>query len=363
MANKYYGRILLLSLSLILFRCFSVYADTLNKANNHVYIASFNVYKLGGVAIKYKEIDDWEVEVDSSIPTRIANLADVIAVGGFHIVALQEVQSGPKGYFAIKDLQKALKENHNMQYRFFISGYIGRGLVPESMAFLYRPHKAKYKRINGERSERISIPGRDLVKTQWVSGDFDFTLISAHLAWGNEEHRDKGYEKIKDIFDNPENYSTDPDIVVLGDFNRYGKGYESVKKLPYDSSKFGAPNITFFDPQFNSKKSVTTTSIHGKGVPNDNPQLISTTVAENTYVYDMILISSDTTEEFPPGGGEAEYGKDFGIIHFDEPDGFGYQENAENMSHNDLKEKYSDHRPLWIRFKTILDEHYDGTWE
>ena len=249
-----------------------------------------------------------------------------------------------------------------MYYRFFISDYIGQGLVPEAMAFLYRPHKAKYKRINGERSVNIEIPGRDLVKTQWVAKNFDFTLISAHLAWGNESHRDAGYEKIKDIFDNPSDYSSDPDIIVLGDFNRFGEGYESVKKLPYDSSKFLAPNVTFFDPGFTTKKNVTKTSISGKGVPNDNPQLVSTTVAQNKKVYDMIMFSVDAAEEFPPGSNEAEYEEDFGIIHFDETSGFGYQSGAASLDHNSLKKAYSDHRPLWMRFKTDAD-HYDGTWD
>ena len=172
----------------------------------------------------------------------------------------------------------------------------------------------------------------------------------------------KGYEKIKDIFDNPSDYSNDLDILVLGDFNRFGKGYESVKKLPYDASKFLAPNITFFDPDFNTKKNVTKASISGKGVPNDNPQLVSTTVSGNKKVYDMILFSVDVAEEFPPGSNEAKYAKDFGIIHFDEADGFGYQAGADSLSHDVLRKAYSDHRPLWMRFKTNGD-YYDGTWD
>lgn len=328
------------------------YGDTLSKTPNHTYIATFNVYKLGAVDDKYKDIESWNDNVDTTIPDRIANTAKVIAVGGFHLVAIQEVRSGPKGYFAIKDLQRALKENHGMRYRFFISDYIGMGLVPEATAFLYRSHKARYKKINGARYVKIEMPGRDLVKTQWVSGNFDFTLISAHLAWGSESNRNAGFKKIKDIFDSPTTYSSDPDIIVLGDFNRLGEGYKSATKLPYDASKFLAPNVTFFDPDFSKIGEVTGSLITGKGVPNDNPQLVSTTVAPNTAVYDMIMFSVDTAEEFPPGTTEAEYAKDFGIIHFDEADGFGFQSGANILSHDDLKEAYSDHRPLWMRFKT-----------
>ncbi len=353
----------LLCILTLLITCFSAYADRITKTPNHVYIATFNVFKLGAVDEKYKNIDDdGSGYTDDTIPQRIENLASVIAVGGFHLVAIQEVRTGKKGYYAIKDLQRALYENHGMRYKFFISDHIGKGLIPEAMAFLYRQHKVKNKLIDGKRSALIGIPGRDLVKTNWIAGSFDFTLISAHLAWGNRSHRNKGYEKIKDIFDNPSSYSNDPDIIVLGDFNRFGNYYDSVKRLPYDTSKFFVPNVTFFDPNFNVKKYVTKASIRGKGVPNNNPQLISTTVAGNKSVYDMVMCSIDVSEEFPTGTNEAEYAKDFGIIHFDETYGYGYQSGADNLTHNELKNAYSDHRPLWIRFKTRGD-FYDGVLE
>jgi len=148
----------------------------------------------------------------------------------------------------------------------------------------------------------------------------------------------------------------------LGDFNRFGAGYEPVKRLTYDETKFLAPNVTFFDPNFNVKKNVTIASIRNKDVPGDNPQLISTTVASNKRVYDMIMFSIDASEEFPAGSGLPEYSKDFGIIHFDEPSGFGYQTGAADLSHEELKKAYSDHRPLWIRFKTNTNNN-DGTWD
>ena len=123
----------------------------------------------------------------------------------------------------------------------------------------------------------------------------------------------------------------------MGDFNRFGKGYELVKKLPYDASKILAPNVTFYDPDFNKKKNVTQTSIRGKDAPNDNPQLVSTSVTANKKIYAVILFSTDFTEEFPPGSDETIYAKDFGIIHFDETNGFGYQSGANSLPHYGLK--------------------------
>ena len=144
----------------------------------------------------------------------------------------------------------------------------------------------------------------------------------------------------------PASFSVDPDIIIMGDFNRFGDQQESVKHLEYQD--FVAPNVTIFDPNFNELKKVTRQSIKGKGIPGDNPQLISTTVAKNTNVYDMFLMTEDVKEELPPN---PEYGKDWGIIHFDEKDGVGHQTGADELKHNALKEAYSDHRPLWFRYK------------
>ena len=325
------------------------------------------MYKLGSVDEKYTSFDEEGDEDNTptifSIPERIQNLANVLSVGHFDLVVFQEVTDGQRGQAAMTDLVQELHNNHNLDYEYFMSDYIGQGLMAEAIAFMYDPNVVKPELLPGSTSlvQNIEIPGRDLVRTQWEAGDFDFTLISAHLAWGNEADRDAGYTKINEIFntDTPSQYSDDPDIIILGDFNRLGNGYDSVKELHYDPNRFLAPNITFFDPLFSEMKSVTKTSISGKGVPNDNKQFISTTVASNSYVYDMILISNDVSEEFPPGTTEAIYGIDFGIIHFDEPNGFWHQAEADKLSHNDLKEAYSDHRPLWMKFRTNTGNNDD----
>lgn len=338
-------------------------SDLLQKEPNHVYICTFNVYKLGTVDEKYTSVEEEGDEDNTpatfSIPGRIKNLAKVLVVGRFDLVVFQEVTDGPRGKAAMDDLVKELRDEHNLNYEFFMSDYIGQGLMAEAIAFMYDPKVIRPELLPGKTSlvQNIEIPGRDLVQTQWEAGNFDFTLISAHLAWGNEAHRDAGFAKVNEILwtGTPSQYSDDPDIIVLGDFNRFGKGYDSIKELEYDADQFLAPNVTFFDLQFSEKKSVTKESVQGltgPRIPSDKKQLLSTTVAKNNYVYDMILLSDDIAEEFPPGTSKATYGIDFGVILFDEPNGFGYQTGADQLDHNALKEAYSDHRPLWMRFKT-----------
>ena len=78
-----------------------------------------------------------------------------------------------------------------------------------------------------------------------------------------------------------------------------------------------------------------------KGAPDDDPQLLSTTVADNELVYDMIMFSSEAEERFPAEPHEAVYGRDFGIIHFDHPGGVGFQAGADKLDHERLKTMYS----------------------
>lgn len=147
---------------------------------------------------------------------------------------------------------------------------------------------------------------------------------------------------------------------MLGDVNRFGTNYTFFETLgAYHPGLFLAPNITFFDPGFKTIKEVKKAHIAGKGIPLDDPQLLSTTVAKNTFVYDVFLLSTDVDEELPGAGNSAVVGTDWGIIHYDEPNGFGYQPGAELLSQNALKVAYSDHRPLWMRFRTNLN-HADG---
>ena len=68
--------------------------------------------------------------------------------------------------------------------------------------------------------------------------------------------------------------------------------------------------MTFFDTGFSEVQEVTAKAIEGKGVPDDDPQLLSTTVADNELVYDVIMFSSEAEERFPAEPHEAVYGRD-----------------------------------------------------
>ena len=67
--------------------------DRLAKQAGFLQLASFNIYKLGGIRKRYKKqkgIKDPQLPLGGEIPERIRNLARVLTVGNFDLVALQE---------------------------------------------------------------------------------------------------------------------------------------------------------------------------------------------------------------------------------------------------------------------------------
>ena len=64
----------------------------------------------------------------------------------------------------------------------------------------------------------------------------------------------------------------------------------------------------------------------------------------------------DVAEEYPGRDQPGQFGVDFGIIAFDETDGFGFHDATQGLTHHQLKTAFSDHRPLWLRFQTNAGE-------
>ena len=339
----------------------------IDKDENSIYIASYNVYKLGDIAQKYKDIDDGLTPHSYDIADRVKNSANLLAAGDFDIITLQEVKDGPGGVAAVLDLVEALQTDHQQHFEVVISDRIGRGLFFETIAFLYKPDRVELVPINGQTTALIESSNprnRKFAKTQWKAGDFDFTLISCHFSFisNDPSRRQADYIKLEEILENPTAYSVDPDIIVVGDFNRFGsakRGEYGVYEMEADPNVWRAPNVTCFDPQFNKIREVKSANISHLNVPHSNPQYLSTTCAKNSKVYDIFFFTSDVSEEFPSGHNEEVYGRDWGIFQFDEVGGVGYVEGMERQTNEAVKHAYSDHRPIWMRFRTNAGE-FDG---
>ena len=372
-----------LALALILLVLPASASGKLTKDPGFIYIASFNVFAFGNVDKRYRNIvHDTDLEkLDGRIPNRISNIAEVLAFGGFDIVSIQELKHGPAGHAAIIDLVRALNDRHDLAYDYILSGKIGEGFLgmPEAIAFLYKPDTVSPEPLDAEGSYSALLPiagGRALVRTQWEAGHFDFTMYAAHLAYGDRAVRRTGFETIARIFERPLDWSHDPDVIVLGDFNRLGEVSEScasgrpsckidpppIKALEYNSRspKFRAPNITAFDRAFSTCPEVRHCRERGVQLPDQDAQLLSTTVSDKyTHAYDAIMFSPDAGEEFPAPLHQARYRLDFGIIHFDHPGGVGFQPHAEEPDHHKISRSHTDHRPVWLRFRTDNPSYSD----
>jgi len=107
------------------------------RTDGEIIIGSFNVYILGNLAEKYTNPETLN---SPEIPKRITAISDVIAVGGFDLVAIQELEYGDPGKAAMRDLVATLKTRHGINYEYFVSDNIGYGFrMYESMASMYKP--------------------------------------------------------------------------------------------------------------------------------------------------------------------------------------------------------------------------------
>lgn len=331
-------------LIIFLFLTNLAFGQVMKQDKSGLYIATYNIYTFG-----------------QHEKAQVSNAAKVLASGSFDLVAIQEVMED-KGEKAINDMVILLKDSFNLNYKAIISENIGDGYKgKERIAFLYKVKSVKPQKINGKPYQIIDVPdGRDFVFTNWKAGKLTFVFGSGHLYYGNDDTPEQKEETLKrrvkelqmvyDFYKNPKEQFGDEDLIFVGDFNRAAL-VPDYKTVNYDTSLYFIPNIEFFDPHLNEIPEVKEKNIEGKGVPNDNPKLVSTTVADgNTFVYDMIICSHSLLDNFQATRSNGKYNHNFGIIAYDDTDGYGYIPEAKKMTnHNTLKENYSDHRPLWIR--------------
>ena len=318
------------------------YAQVMKREANGVYIGTYNIYTFG----KHGN-------------TQVFNAAKVLSSGDFDLVAIQEVM-GAKGEESVSLLTKYLKDSFNLNYSSIVSTDLGQGLGgQERIAFLYKPDVLKSVNYQGKPFQivQVSGDGRDFAFTRWSKGNFDFVLGSGHLFYGDSKEKDstlarrtRELKQVYSFFKDPKKQFGDEDLIFVGDFNRAAL-VPDFKNVSYDTTKYFIPNIEFFDPALNKIAQVKAIDIQGKGVPNDNPKCISSTVAKgNTYVYDMIICSSSLLDNYGAKRAGGKFNTNFGVISYDMIGGIGTILDAtKQSSQTKLKNAYSDHRPVWVR--------------
>lgn len=316
-------------------------AQVMKQDNSSVYIGSYNIYTFG----KHEK-------------TQVYNAAKVLSSGDFDLVAIQEVMDD-EGQKAIDDLIVILNDSFKLQYKAVISSNIGAGLGgKERIAFIYKPDVLRLVPYNGTEIQLVDVPnkGRDFAFTHWTKGDFTFVLGSGHLYYGTGSketilmRRKAELELVYSFYKDPIKLFGDEDLIFVGDFNRAAQ-VDDYKSIAYDTTKYFIPNVEFFDPTLNKFPQVKKENIIGKGIPRDDPKMLSTTVSKNNnYVYDMMICSISLLDNFEAPRNNGKFNNNFGVISYDTIDGIGYiPDVSKSRSTEEFKSLYSDHRPVWIR--------------
>ena len=222
----------------------------------------------------------------------------------YDVVAIQELRDEQVLRRTIYVLKKK-----GYEYDYEISPKVGRK-VKELYAFLFRKNKVKMIKKGKLYSERKDEFIREPFYATFKSGNFDFTLITIHVIYGKskaerkQEVRELGvvYNKIQD------EDSNEQDVILLGDFN-----------LP--------PT----DAAFNLLKTISTMIFLIKPPA-------KTTITDRS-LFDNFWFQKKYVREFT---------EEYGIDKFDEV----------MFNNNDkiAKKIVSDHRPVWAKFNTSLED-------
>jgi PKD repeat protein len=164
-----------------------------------VRIASWNVLKLGA-------------------DTPVADRAAVIAE--YDLVALQEVKS----LDGVQALRDELQNQTEVAWQYVASALTGSGNAAEYYVFVYRTDRVQ--EIEGPRGLYPEPDGDDFVHEPFFAtfraGEFDFTIITVHVVWGDGSAppRVAEVQKLDDVWVYVQSLDPDEDDLLLtGDYN------------------------------------------------------------------------------------------------------------------------------------------------
>jgi endonuclease/exonuclease/phosphatase family metal-dependent hydrolase len=236
-------------------------------------------------------------------PPDLVAIAQVIRESEFDVLAIQEVQLASGGAAAQK-----LRRQLNDPWQVEITPPTGDKLK-ERYAFLYRSDRVEMTSqptiLDGPETPQFDRrPG----VASFRSGNFDFTLVTAHLWYGEKANNAKRRQEAAALARFAKDLAArgpERDVIVLGDFNEMRAN----------------GNLHLFEEQ-------------GWLRINRAPTNLG-----STETFDNILFDPKFTRE---------YADSAGVVNFDETK-FA---NDDKRAANDV----SDHRPVWADFNTALPD-------
>ena len=314
--------------------------NTQGSNQKYIKIASFNIAELGNPDMK----KDFKT---------IAKMID-----RFDLIAIQEVQD-TGGMEAVKMIHAALNAIAVTPYHppLVISG-AGRGHPGnEGYAFIYRDPVRLDDRFSPAYDFRYdkkdhTIYSRVPAFAHFKAGTFDFVVATVHLIWSDIVQRKKEVTDIKKWLIEYANRGAaeERDLIIVGDFNRYGNGKPLDNLTDTVIEQHKAPFDTLVDF---SQLAQTYRLIFLEFLPAVNTRLSSldaqsTTTGIDKNLYDQIMISAGSFREYDTT--LSTFGQDIGVVAFDMESPWKERTSVE------IKNAVSDHRPIWARFRTDLGD-------
>ncbi|HUU18942.1 MAG TPA: endonuclease/exonuclease/phosphatase family protein [Sedimentisphaerales bacterium] len=304
-------------------------------AADYIRVGSFNIANFG-----MSKTGEYE--------RSLVSLVNIILEMDADVIALQEIQPNDLGTKQVERLTKLLnKAASYKQTPLYDSVIAEEHTGDETVAYLWRDPVTLESDIS--LLEHEEDPDDDDLSTfqrvphyaLFTAGNYEFYLVNCHLytkpqsdsSEGRGDEFDAIVEWLKDLAG-----ETEKDAVIVGDFNRFLNGKNAWKQLMIQghSQWFRFPLLEAIKaetPAFDPKTD---------DAPEDK---YSTTTSESKRIYDQILVSSGSYNEFTTS---PQFGVDVGIVAFDQEEQFKWA----TKKWNDAIKMLTDHRPIWIRLRT-----------
>jgi endonuclease/exonuclease/phosphatase family metal-dependent hydrolase len=129
----------------------------------------------------------------------------------------------------------------------------------ERFAFIYNgDHVQEVGRPHFIEDSDARVFDRVPYQETFRAGNFDFTLITVHLSYGDTQRRRREAEELASYAQRLAHTSSDKDVIVLGDFNEQGSGnlhffeqagWESLNHEPTNLSSSETYDTLLIDPR------------------------------------------------------------------------------------------------------------------
>ena len=256
----------------------------------------------------------WNIRIMSNKSRTDAELKAIARIlADYDFIAIVELRDE----MVLKRTQKILMQM-GKAYQYQLSPAVGRG-VKERYAFLYKEDLVSVisqGELYPDAADGKDDFSRDPYWATFRAGEFDFSVITVHVIWGDTVGPRKAEVRaLADVYRYVQEVNgAEEDVLLVGDFNRNpndAESYSQIMAIPSMIRLFELPQKSHI---------------------------------RDSSLYDNIFFQKNHVKE---------YLNRSGIDRFDETD-FGNDDKAANLA-------VSDHRPVWAVFS--IDRDDDGSDE